>query len=815
MKIILALQLGFILGGVESFMFSKYTEDPDSLQDYQLGRFLVKWDVEEPYIQITTVADPDKIVFQTLARWPFLTAGFASESKHPILDGSFKAAEWVLYETPYQSIKSVHVSEDQIVISGEVFGLVTKADYVFRLILDSNQANQIKFEVDVTPTQGMINRIFLNYWCDPSESFHGFGLQYTYWNLKGRRVPIVVAEQGIGRGLQPITSALNYLADGAGGDWSTTYAPKPLYVTNQNRAMLFENSETIFFDLRDDDAVVVEIWGTSLSGYIFAGSSMLDLVEEITSVTGRMKPLPQWTQQGAVVGLEGGTVNVQNTVNTLVENGLQIAAVWLQDWVGLRHAFDGDRLVWNWIKDDQQYPGWTDMVQSWRKDNDIRVMTYVNPFFSNPSSYSTGSARDLFQEGIANGYFVHAPSGGSYVFRSGSIEFHMVDLTNPAARVWMKEIIKKEMIENTGTSGWMADFGEYLPHDAVLWSGESGASQHNLYPQQWAEVNQEAVAEYEEEVKLRDVAHESVDEIVYFMRSASLKTPGVAPLFWIGDQLVSWDQHDGIRSVLTSVLSGGIAGHSLTHSDIGGYTVEEIGPIHYTRSKVLLMRWTELSAFGSCLFRTHVGLSTSDNNAQIYTDAETMGHFSTFTDIFAHLADYRQELMQQAHLKGYPVMRPMAMHYPNDQTSWELTEQFLFGADFLVAPVMDPGIAPDYTVDVKVYIPANSVWTHLWSSRETSGGPTGRFIVVFASIGQPPVFYTKGSAAAKKLVSFLSEKGLLNSDGGDKSIELSKGEEADLDFPDYVKKQEDWISWLGLSQYADNTNNVNYNDHSV
>ena len=87
----------------------------------------------------------------------------------------------------------------------------------------------------------------------------------------------------------------------------------------------------MFFDLRDDDAVVVEIWGSSLkgetqllpisrsstiaypnrycfqSGRILHGKSMLDLITEITAITGRMKPLPQWTQQGAVAGLEGGT----------------------------------------------------------------------------------------------------------------------------------------------------------------------------------------------------------------------------------------------------------------------------------------------------------------------------------------------------------------------------------------------------------------------------------------------------------------------------------------------------------------------------
>ena len=56
-------------------------------------------------------------------------------------------------------------------------------------------------------------------------------------------MPILCAEQGIGRGAQPITSLLNILGDRAGGDWSTTYAPKPLYITNHNRSVVFENTE--------------------------------------------------------------------------------------------------------------------------------------------------------------------------------------------------------------------------------------------------------------------------------------------------------------------------------------------------------------------------------------------------------------------------------------------------------------------------------------------------------------------------------------------------------------------------------------------
>jgi alpha-glucosidase (family GH31 glycosyl hydrolase) len=224
-----------------------------------------------------------------------------------------------LFETGYQSIDKVEIENDSFVIHGEVWGLVTRASFVMRFSIGKEElvptspsssssfkelSSQLAFEVNVTPIQGTFNRVFLNYWSDSKENFYGFGSQFTHWNLNGRRIPILCAENGIGRGAQPITSLLNLLGDRAGGDWSTTYAPKPLYITNFNRSVVFENTEMMFFDLRDDDAVIVEVWGSSLKGRILYGRSMLELITEITAITGRMKPLPAWTQQGAVAGLE-------------------------------------------------------------------------------------------------------------------------------------------------------------------------------------------------------------------------------------------------------------------------------------------------------------------------------------------------------------------------------------------------------------------------------------------------------------------------------------------------------------------------------
>lgn len=304
----------------------------------------------------------------------------------------------------------------------------------------------------------------------------------------------------------------------------------------------------------------------------------------------------------------------------LLQHEVPLAAIWIQDWVGLRKAFDGDRLKWNWQLDSTYYPNWKEMVQYWGEEHGIRVMSYINPFFSETEGGKVSpGARNLYKEGINNGYFVQSPQGGAYKMHSGSIEFCMLDTTNPDARIWMKNVMKKDMIEDSGSAGWMADFGEYLPFDAVLYGGQNAAEYHNVYPEEWAKVNQEAVEEaalekkshlklkrqltngipaleesrsevglikekrQEREVKLGDLKVQDNQfvtadrEVVYFMRSAGLKSPAHTALFWLGDQLVSWDKHDGLKSALVGALSGGIGGHSITHSDIGGYTMVGCG----------------------------------------------------------------------------------------------------------------------------------------------------------------------------------------------------------------------------------------------
>src|SRR3712207_1843422 len=127
--------------------------------------------------------------------------------------------------------------------------------------------------------------------------------------MKGRKVPIFIQEQGIGRGAQPVTLAADWQAD-AGGSPYTSGASVPHYVTSEIRSLFLENYEYSSFDLREEDRVQVRVFSSRMRGQVLNGDTPAELIKQYTEYSGRMRPLPEWILNGAVVGLQGGTQKV-------------------------------------------------------------------------------------------------------------------------------------------------------------------------------------------------------------------------------------------------------------------------------------------------------------------------------------------------------------------------------------------------------------------------------------------------------------------------------------------------------------------------
>jgi len=689
------------------------------------GDFALTWDGETLFV--THASQAEKILWQSVPGASFVNAAQGWEL---VTDnrGSFTISDQLTAVCAEQTLDEITETPFGVVLRGQLAcsnGQPTSYELTFFQI----QPDHLRFLLKLDDPA--YNRTYFTYASSADEHFFGFGEQFSFFDFKGKRLPIFVMEQGIGRGAQPVTALVNLVA-GAGGDWTTTYAGVPHYLTSQMRSLFLETSAYSTFDMRADDRVQVGLFSGEMNGRILNGATPSALIERYTEYSGRMRPLPDWLMDGAVIGMQGGTARVREVWAQLQAAGVPISAFWLQDWVGQRTTSFGKQLWWNWELDEERYPDWAQLVDDLGAAG-IRVLLYNNAFLADVAD-KPNAGRNLFREAADSGYLVQTAAGEPYLIQNTDFNAGLVDLTNPAAREWLKGVILEEMA-GIGAAGWMADFGEAFPYDAVSASGAAPADYHNRYPEEWAALNREVLDSLP-----------NGEEMVFFSRAGYTRSPGISPLFWAGDQLVTWDEHDGLKTAVTALLTSGLSGFAFNHSDIGGYTALTSPVLNYFREKELLLRWMEVNAF-TAVFRTHEG-NRPDDNIQIYSDDETLTHFARMAQVYAALGFYRQELAQEAAATGLPLVRHLFIHYPDDPHVYDLSyQEFMLGSEFLIAPVLDPGVD-----EVSVYLPEGE-WVHVWTGEVYNGRQT---ITIPAPLGQPGLFYRTGSAAGAQFMANLT-----------------------------------------------------------
>lgn len=565
-----------------------------------------------------------------------------------------------------------------------------------------------RLQIELTSTEGF-NRFWMRLFAERDEKVYGCGEQASYFNLRGRNFPLWTSEPGVGRDKNSLTTFYANLHDKAGGDYYNTYYPEPTYVSTRKYWLHVDSYAYADFNFKHISFHELFFWEVPERVIISFDNSYLNIINDLTSFTGRPPKLPEYLLDGMILGLQGGMNQVLEYLDVAKEHDIKVSGLWCQDWAGYKYTSFGKRLFWNWVLDEIYYPNLVENIKELNKDN-VQFLAYISPFLLDQQS--------LFKEAENNGYLALDKDDNSYLVDFGEFDCGIVDLTNPEAFNWYKEIIKNNIIA-LGIKGWMADFGEYLPVDCYLHNGYDAKVMHNKWPVLWAKCNYEAVKE-----------SGKLGEVFYFMRAGAHGSQKYSTAFWAGDQSVNWEQHDGIASVIPSALSLGVIGNPYTHSDIGGYT-----SLHGNiRTKELFDRWLEMSVF-TTLMRTHEG-NRPDENFQFYNDSDTMTLMSRMTKIRTDLKPYINTLYDDASTKGYPVQRPLFFHYENDEMSYELQYEYLFGEDILVAPV----IAEGKTIQ-DVYLPQDE-WVHLWTGDiyDQAG-----IINVECPIGYPPVFYRKGS----------------------------------------------------------------------
>lgn len=571
---------------------------------------------------------------------------------------------------------------------------------------ESDDLLQIHFE----PLDKTLNRLWVTLPLQPNEHIYGCGEQYSHFDLRGKRVPIWVSEQGVGRNKKDLITIFADFFSNAGGDWYTTYFPQPTFVSSRMYFCHVETSSYTVFDFTKDH-LQIEIWQLPVTVKIYRAESWQDLFAKMTTILGRQPKIPEWILDGAILGIQGGTQIMLEKTEKMRNKGLKIAGVWIQDWEGKRITTFGRQLMWNWQYSEELYPNLPKTIEVLQKE-DIRVLGYINPFLALEGN--------LYTEASAKGFLVKNKNGDEYHVVVTTFPAAIVDLTNPLACEWLKNVIKKNMI-GIGLSGWMADYGEYLPTDAVLYSGESAELVHNKFPVLWAKVNYEAVKESQK------------DDVVYFMRSGYTGSARYTPLYWNGDQLVNWSKDDGLASIIPATLSLGMSGVAFTHSDIGGYTTlakNVPDMIKTVRSKEVFLRWTEIAAFMPVM-RTHEG-NWPDENWQFDSDEETIEHFVKMTELHRRLKNYFLKCVHEYYETGLPIIRPLFLHYDEPFCYTEQYE-FLVGRDILLCPVLEKDVT-----QMTVHLP-DDLWVHYWTGKEYYGGEYR----IPVPLGEPAFFIRK------------------------------------------------------------------------
>lgn len=538
-----------------------------------------------------------------------------------------------------------------------------------------------------------------------NEAVFGGGEQYRKTNLRGETVVNFVSEHIKAKTVIEKALLPRFLYREKPHSAIGSYAPMPVFVTDTGRMIRFDtvsDGKSTFAD----DAYTFEFDACPKSLTVNFGETYDALLLSYAKDVNNRQYLPDWCFDGMILGIQGGTQTILDKTFAMLDAGAKISGVWSQDWSGENRTVMGKQVWWNWEVDEKLYP---DLSGAIRKLNarGVRFLAYINPYLVKDSR--------LYTECKKMGYLITHMDGSIYHIKSTTFDAGMIDLTNPEAVRYTKDVLIKRNMLDLGVSGWMADFGEYLPVDCVLHDGDP-KKLHNLWPVLWAKLNREAVEEY------------GKGDVMFFMRSGYVGVQTYAPVLWNGDQHTDTTKDYGMPCVMPASFSLGFSGVPMIHCDVGGF----FSFLKLKRSPELFTRWMEMCTF-SLLMRSHESIRPWAN-AQF--DAEPVkAHTVRLTNIHVALKPYllHCEALAKA---GLPAMRPDFYEAMDYGESHDMYSYFL-GEDLFVCPVIER-----HAKTRKVFLPKGE-WVDFWTGKPFKGAAE---YTVPAPLGVTPVFYKANSA---------------------------------------------------------------------
>ena len=326
-----------------------------------------------------------------------------------------------------------------------------------------------------------------------------------------------------------------------------------------------------------------------------------------------------------------------------------------------------------------------------------------------------------------------------------------MDATNPRTRAYVWEKVKKNYGDLGIRTYWLDEAEpEFTGYSFDHYRYAAGAVSEigNIYPREYARLFYEGQKA------------DGRDDIVSLIRCAWVGSQRYGALVWSGDIMSTFED---FRKQICAGLHMGLAGIPWWTTDIGGF---HGGWNEKPEFRELLVRWFAYGTFCPVM-RLHgcrqpasqivnkageVREQTGAGN-EIWTWGPEIEKILTgYIRVREKLRGYTRNLMKGAHEKGSPVMRTLFYGFPEDAAAWDVTDEYLYGPDLLIAPVVYAGAKGR-----EVYLPAGASWTCAFDGKVYEGG---RSYYVEAPLAVIPVFARDG--ACEDICAALREEVFVN-----------------------------------------------------
>ena len=524
----------------------------------------------------------------------------------------------------------------------------------------------------------------------------------------------------------------NISVDNPAAKGSTAYKPVPFFMSTNGWGLWLDTTGAATFDFNASDRDTIEIDATAgqLRVVLFYGTQtkarLPALLSAFTGVAGRPAHLPPYwafapwiTRDYAQHTNELNQADVLETADRMRALGLPASVIVLDDpWQTAENSFRFNTT---------QFADAPGMVKRLHQGG-YKLLVWTTPWINvttNPplDPDFAGKALDKspnYDEAAREGFFLKKEDGTPYVGPWWQGVGSAIDFTNPRAKLWWQGQLKLAL--DAGADGFKDDDGEgAFPVGVKFADGTDRRLMRNRFGVLYNNAVEETIE--------RDLKGNGV----LFARSVTTGALGLGFL-WGGDNESNFSVQDGLPASIVGGLSAGLSGMPLWASDLAGYFAQEDSP-----DPLLYQRWTEFSAFSPVM-----EVTSTDNLTPWTFDKKAGGTaaldtYRKFAVLHMSLFPYRYAAAQEAMRTGQPILRALALDFQDDVRAKVTRDEYLFGPDLLVAPVIDENTSR------VVYLPKGE-WINLFTG-EAVVGP--KAMIVQAPPDSIPVFARRGTILPK------------------------------------------------------------------